>query len=83
MSGNEIQKQLDCFYSQNQLEQAYQFLLQELQNAMDKEDDLIVLMLLSELIGYYRVTAQFQYGNMIVNQALKILKAKNYMTFWI
>ena len=68
MSGNEIQKQLDCFYSQNQLEQAYQFLLQELQNAMDKEDDLIVLMLLSELIGYYRVTAQFQYGNMIVNQ---------------
>ncbi|MCI9092811.1 MAG: DUF4037 domain-containing protein [Coprobacillus sp.] len=77
MSGNEIQKQLDCFYSQNQLEQAYQFLLQELQNAMDKEDDLIVLMLLSELIGYYRVTAQFQYGNMIVNQALKILKAKN------
>ena len=76
MSGNEIQKQLDCFYSQNQLEQAYQFLLQELKNAMDKEDDLIVLMLLSELIGYYRVTAQFQYGNMIVNQALKILKAK-------
>lgn len=76
MDVNEIQRQLDQFYNQNQLDEAHQFLLQQVQIAMSKEDDLLVLMLLSELIGYYRVTAQFQQGNMIANQALKILQLR-------
>ena len=65
MKANEIQNKLNQLYDQNLLDEAYQFLLQETQKAMDQEDDLLVLMLLSELIGYYRVTAQFQYGNTI------------------
>lgn len=76
MSVYEIQKQLDQYYSQNQLDEAYQFLLEQTQNAMSDEDDLLVLMLLSELIGYYRVTAQFEQGNMIGQQALKILQLR-------
>lgn len=76
MKANEIQNKLNQLYDQNLLDEAYQFLLQETQKAMDQEDDLLVLMLLSELIGYYRVTAQFQYGNTIAQQAMKIVGSK-------
>lgn len=72
----EIQKQLDQFYSQNQLNEAYQFLLEQTKIAMLQENDLLVLMLLNELMGYYRVTAQFQEGNIIAQQALKILQSR-------
>ena len=72
----DIQKQLDIYYRHNQLNQAYEFLLIQTQEAMEKGDDLLVLMLLSELIGYYRVTAQFSLGHSIANQAYKILCAR-------
>jgi len=77
MSVNEIQKQLDELYSQNRLDEAYQFLLEQVQSAMSNEDDLLVLMLLSELIGYYRVTAQFEQGNTIAMQAIRILQTRD------
>lgn len=71
-----IQKQLDDYYSQNQLDKAYQFLLEQTKLAMDVQDDILVLFLLSELIGYYRVTAQFQLGNTVASQAMKILESR-------
>lgn len=73
MDISEIQNQLDKLYSHSQLDEAYHFLLEQTSLAMKTGDDLLVLMLLNELIGYYRVTAKFQEGNTIVDQAVKIL----------
>jgi len=72
---NEILRQLDQFYSENRVEEAYQFLLSQLQLAMQEGRDDLVLGILSELIGYYRVTAQFDLGNQMAMQAIKILNA--------
>lgn len=70
-----ILKQLDSYYEVNDIENAYSFLLEQLNLAMQNERDDIVLGLLSELLGYYRVTAQYDLGNQIVIQTLKILQA--------
>lgn len=72
---NEILRQLDLLYSQNKVQEAYQFLLMQLQQAMDMSRDDLVLGILSELLGYYRVTAQFDLGNQIAKQAINILNA--------
>jgi len=69
----EIQQSLDYLYSQGESEKAYSLLLEQLNEAMKNQRDDIVLFLLSELIGYYRVTAQFELGNQIAMQAIKIL----------
>lgn len=75
MDINSILETLDQFYSQNDIQKAYQYILEQLNEAMAQNRDDIVLSLLSELIGYYRVTAQFELGNQICEQALKILKS--------
>ena len=72
MDINSILETLDQFYSQNDIQKAYQYILEQLNEAMAQNRDDIVLSLLSELIGYYRVTAQFELGNQICEQALKI-----------
>ncbi len=72
---NEILKQLDQLYSENRLDEAYQLMLTQLQKAMIDENDALVLGILNELIGYYRATAQFDLGNQMAMQAVKILKA--------
>lgn len=75
MEIREIQQSLDAFYSQGESEKAYSLLLEQLNIAMNDQRDDIVLFLLSEMIGYYRVTAQFELGNQIASQAIKILIA--------
>ncbi len=69
----ELQKQLDQLYATNQLDQAYAFLLEQINTAMEYQDDLAILFLLNEMIGYFRVTSQFQLGNQIATQILNIL----------
>lgn len=76
MNLNDIFIHLDSLYSQKKMDEAYQFLLQQTQIAMQQQNDEVVLALLSELIGYYRVTAKFHEGQMICQQAIKILDAK-------
>ena len=71
-----ILNELDQLYAQNKIEEAYQFLISQTQLAMQNQDDLLVLVLLSELIGYYRVTANFQQGQIIAQQAMRILESR-------
>lgn len=73
MNITNISKSLDLFYSQGKSEDAYQLLLDSLQKAMVINRDDIVLFLLSELMGYYRVTSQFDLGNKMATQSLKII----------
>lgn len=75
MEIREIQQSLDAFYSQGESEKAYSLMIEQLNIAMKDQRDDIVLFLLSEMIGYYRVTSQFELGNQIAGQAIKILIA--------
>lgn len=71
----EIQEYLDKFYSKNKLEEAYRYLLEELKKAIESQRDDLILGILNELIGYYRVTAQFKQGQVMIEQALKIIES--------
>ena len=51
MDINSILETLDQFYSQNDIQKAYQYILEQLNEAMAQNRDDIVLSLLSELIG--------------------------------
>lgn len=68
-----IQEQLDTYYENNQLEIAYDFLLQQVQIAIENNRNDVILFLLNELIGYYRATAQFEEGEMMVEKILVML----------
>ncbi len=70
---NKIYEQLDYFYAHQLLDEAYAYLLNQLNNAMQDNRDDLVLGLLSELMGYYRVTSQFDLGYTIASQSEKIL----------
>ena len=69
----EIQEQLDVYYQYNQLEQAHHYLLGKVQEAIEQQRNDVILFCLNELIGYYRVTTQFQEGEMIVDKIIMIL----------
>lgn len=73
MKIQEIQQALDILYSQGKSEEAYQYMMEQLPQAITQGRDDIILFLLSELMGYYRVTSQFEAGNNIAIQAIKIL----------
>ena len=74
MEINNILLDLDQYYQNNEMGKAYEFLLEQLHIAMQLQRDDIVLPLLSELIGYYRVTSQYELGSQIAHQALKIIE---------
>ncbi|MEG0365843.1 MAG: tetratricopeptide repeat protein, partial [Coprobacillus sp.] len=69
-----ILNQIDQFYALNQYEEAYQYMLIQLEEAMIHKQDNIILGLLSELMGYYRVRAEFVLGNQMAIQAIKIIE---------
>lgn len=71
-----IIQQLDNFYSKQQYDEGYQFLLNELQKAIENNDDFIVLGILSELMGYYRVHAMFDLGNTMALRAIHIIQSR-------
>lgn len=68
-----IRNTIDQLYRENKHEEAYQYLLDSFEQAMMKKDDLLVLGILSELMGYYRVHAMFDLGNTMAKNAIKIL----------
>ena len=68
-----ILQQLDELYSQGLYEEGYQFLLEQMKKAMQENNDVIILGLLSELMGYYRVRGQFEMGNQMAQNAVAIL----------
>ncbi len=70
----EIRKTIDHLYKQNKSEEAYAYLLDQFEQAMINKDDMLVLGILSELMGYYRVHAQFELGNKMAASAISILQ---------
>lgn len=70
---DKIYEQLDNYYAHQQLDEAYEYLLKQLNKAMENNSDDLVIGLLNELMGYYRVTSQFDLGYTIAMHAEKIL----------
>ncbi len=74
---DKIQKQIDYFYSAGMYQEAYQYMINTMQEAINMNDDDIVLGLINELMGYYRVHGDFEMGQTMVNNALAILEKTN------
>lgn len=64
---------LDYFYSNKMMDEAYQYLFDELTKAMNLNNDYLVLAILNELLSYFRVFADFKTGESIINNILKII----------
>lgn len=73
MDINDISKKLDTLYDSGKSEEAYSFLLDTLQLAMQSNDTPLVIFLCNELMGYYRVTTQFDLGNQVADMVLRIM----------
>ena len=72
-----IQQQLDALYEEN-LDNAYAYMMDIAIKAMNEDNDDVLLFILNELIGYYRVTSQVSEGEKIAQQLINILKVKGY-----
>lgn len=63
-----IRNTVDSFYQDNEIEKGYQYLLEQLQLAMEQQVDDIVLGILNEILGYLRVTGKFELGKNIAGK---------------
>ncbi|MBE5870917.1 MAG: DUF4125 family protein [Lachnospiraceae bacterium] len=71
---NEITKELDRLFEQNQMNQVEPFLTQKLIEAMQEEDTAAVLILLNEMMGFFRSTNQYDKSLLYAQKAVAILK---------
>lgn len=69
-----IQQQLDALYEES-LDNAYAYMMDIAIKAMNED---VLLFILNELIGYYRVTSQINEGEKVAQQLINILKLKGY-----
>lgn len=69
----EIRKIVDSYYQKQETELGYQFLLEQVSLAMEKQDDLLVLGLLNEILGYCRVTGKFELGRNISSKMASLV----------
>ena len=72
-----IQQQLDLLYKES-LDNAYAYMMDIAIKAMNEENEEVLLFILNELIGYYRVTSQKEDGNRVALQLINILSVKGY-----
>ena len=71
---NEIIKELDQLFEQNQMNQVEPFLTQKLIEAMQEEDTAAVLILLNEMMGFFRSTNQYDKSLLYAEKAVAILE---------
>lgn len=71
-----IQNQLDQLYKES-LDNAYAYMMDIALKAMNENNDEILLFILNELIGYYRVTTKINEGIKVADQLIHIIYAKN------
>lgn len=76
MDINIIQNQLDQLYKES-LDNAYAYMMDIAVKAMNENNDEVLLFVLNELIGYYRVTTKIDEGIKIADQLMNIIYAKN------
>lgn len=69
-----IRAVIDEFYSRKKYDKAYQYMVEQLTQAINRNDDFIVLGLLNELMSYYRVHGMFKNGAMMATRAIAILQ---------
>lgn len=72
-----IQQQLDALYEES-LDNAYAYMMDIAIKAMNEDNEDVLLFILNELIGYYRVTSQINEGEKVAQQLINILKLKGY-----
>lgn len=69
MNIQEIRNTLDNLYRTESMEIGYEYLIEQLQRAMSSQEDDVVLGILNEMLGYYRVTGKFELGETIAKKA--------------
>mgnify|MGYP002715324006 CR=1 FL=1 len=69
---NVILQQVDSLYAQNKGQEAQQRLVESIRQAVAAEDDESLLMLLNELMGYYRETSAVEESFRIAEQAIAL-----------
>lgn len=76
MNITDIQKTLDQLYKES-LDQAYAYMMKIAMQAMQDQNDEILLFVLNELIGYYRVTSNKADGKKVAEQLIHLLYSRN------
>ena len=75
MEFNQIIEHLDQLYDMDRMEEAYQYLIDRIQEAVKEKENLIIVALLSELVSHCRVTAKYEDGNKLSKQLLMMIEA--------
>lgn len=70
----QIEQQIDKYFEQNQTAEAELFMQEMIEKARKEKDNNALLILLNELIGYYRETSQAEKSFDLAKQAEKLLK---------
>lgn len=68
MNINKVLTKLDDLFSSGKLNEVEEFLLSNCKTAEAEQDKNSLLTILNELIGYYRVTTQFEKGKKVIEQ---------------
>lgn len=77
MNVKKIQKQLDSLYKES-LDNAYAYMMDIAVKAMNESDNEVLLFILNELIGYYRVTTKKEEGEKIAYQLICLMLSLGY-----
>lgn len=74
MNLNQVFGQVDQFYKEKKGEEAEHLMRKSISQAIKEEDDVSLLQLMNELLGYYRETSQVENSFIIANQAIALTK---------
>lgn len=77
MDINKVLEGLDRLFAENRMNEVEEYLTQALYTAESEKDDASKLSIMNELIGFYRVTSEFDKAVRYGEQAVQILKAMN------
>ncbi len=74
---DKIQNIIDAYYQDGKYKEAYTYMLETMKDAITSNQDDIVLGIVNELMGYYRVHGDFDMGEKMAIRAINILEKNN------
>ena len=85
MDYNDFFQTLDGLLDEKKMDEAEQFLIDNMKMAMEREDTQALLAVLAELVGLYRVTGRHEESTMLADRAMTIadgagVRGQNYAT---
>ena len=85
MDYNDFFQRLDGLLDEKKMDEAEQFLIDNMKMALEREDTQALLAVLAELVGLYRVTGRHEESTMLADRAMAIaqgagLSGQNYAT---